>query len=169
MKKLSLEILNDLQLSNGIIDRFLMSVVTKRIHDAIFNSDVTELIYSESEDLKDYHEVLVHDTYKDTPAFNFETEKENVVVEIKKKIVEYVSNEYSKEGYTSVVVDVVVLYADGAYHIEPNTIYCIKNEYLDKGIEKIVYDCDNKVYGLTSSKNKVFLSKEDIKDIGILV
>lgn len=169
MKKLSLEILNDLQLSNGIIDRFLMSVVTKRIHDAIFNSDVTELIYSESEDLKDYHEVLVHDTYKDTPAFNFETEKENVVIEIKKKIVEYLGKEYSKEGYTGVVVDVVVLYADGCYHTEPNTIYCIRNEYLDKDIEKIVYDCDNKVYGLTSSKDKIFLSKEDIKDIGILM
>lgn len=169
MKKLIVENLGSIQLNKEILDRFSISIINKVITGVAINQDSTELIYADSVDLDGPRKVLVYDTEKNVQAFKFETEGDDydIILEIKERIVGYLNEEYTKEGYFGVLVDVSVVYGDGSYHTEPDTIMFIKNDYANKG-DEIVFDSRGKIL-LTSKLGRMIpICKEDLFSVGII-
>lgn len=172
MKRLNLEYLGELELNSMVIDRFLISVVTntETITGVIFKTMPDKLVFNDSDCIDDIKKVIVYDTVSNKEAFAFESEDcDNIVLGLKQNIVKYLAKEYSKEGYSETLVDVIVFQADGCYHTETNSIICIKDEYTDKDINRIVYNPSNEVCALTTSGELVPICQEDFFDIGILV
>lgn len=154
MKKLNLECLGSLQLTKEVIDRFSVSVTGTTISSKALNY---------------VKKVLVYDVHKDELAFTFESEgnDNDISLEVKQNIVKYLACEYSKQGYHGVLVNVTVFYADNSYHTEPNTIFFIKDTYVNSGICKVFYDASGKFCVMTSS-SILHVCREDFFDIGIL-
>lgn len=171
MKKLNLESLGDVQVNSMVMDRFSISAVTKTIFDVVLKSNPEELVYTDSDSVDNRKKVIAYDTVANKTAFTFDTElgDSDIILEIKQHIIKYLVEEHSKDGYFGVLADVVVFYADGRYHTEPNTIFSIKNEYVDKDINRIVYNPSHEVCALTTSGELIPICKEDFFDIGILV
>ena len=168
MKKWSLENLESIELLQKFIERFSVSITSTTLSGAIFNSDSTELILMDTENLDCERKVMVYDTVTEETAFTFESEGDDldIITEIKKNIVIYLDEMYSKEGYIGGLVDTMVVQIDGCYNIEPNTIVFIKDKYKD--IVKLIHLPDNKINAETLSGEVINISKDDFIDVGIL-
>ena len=170
MKKWTLENLESIQLMQDIIDRFTVSITSTTLSGAIFNSDSTELTLMDTEDIDCERKVTVYDTVNNETAFTFKSDGDDldIIAEIKKNMIIYLDKVYSNQGYIGGLIDTIVMYIDGSYHGEPNTIIFIKDDANNKDIVRLIYTVDDKIIGETESGETIILSKEDFIDAGIL-
>lgn len=170
MKKWSVESLESIQLMKNIIERFSVSITSVTLSGAIFDSDSTEFTLVDTEDVDCERKVIVYDTVNNETAFTFKSGGDDfdIIVEIKKNMVIYLDKVYSTQGYIGGLVDAVIMYIDGSYHVEPDTIVFIKDEGNNKDIVEVIHTVDNKIIGKTKTDETIELSREDFVDIGIL-
>lgn len=172
MKKLNEVNLRKVSLSYDIMSRFSISVFKSQtsLSKVDMNLNKPELAYTDTEDLSCNETFFVYDKEINKRAFTLKSNKDSsdVIPKIKELIIRHLNDLYTKSGYIGILVDVMVIQADGCYHIEPNTIIFIKNKYIGKDMVKIVYTPDNKIFAETESDEAIEISKDDFVDIGIL-
>lgn len=170
MKRINTRKLDSLQLSREVIERFSILITSTSVNNAIINPQDTEFILIDAEDIDCERTVVVYDPVKNQEVCTFVSEADDydVICEIKKHIVVYLIREYEKEGYVAGLVDSYIFQADGAYHVEPDTIVFMSDKVASNDITRISYITDNKIFANTSDSEVIELSKDDFIDIGIV-
>ena len=171
MKKLDLQNLNELQISPNVMDKFRISIKSKALSDVFFDSEINQFVVTEVQQLeskKVFVDYICKD--EDDEVISFESDEDDVEImsRVKQSIVKYLDSLYSKKGYMGVLLDTVVLQSDGSYHIEPDTIVFVKEEYTNRDLARIVYEPNNTIHLVDSSNESVKITNKDFVDIGLV-
>lgn len=170
MKQINIEKLDSLQLDRETIERFSILITSTVVSNAMISSEESSFILMNEENIDCERTVVVYDTVKNQQVCTFVSDEDDfdVICEIKKNIVIYLMQEYTKEGYVAGLVDSYIFQVDGAYHTEPDTIVFISNKIDSSNITRISYMADGKIFANISEDEAIEISRDDFIDIGII-
>lgn len=147
----------NIEILNQLLKRFNISTSENNKNEVLINLEDKNKSLTFLSEPKDA--LYVYDT--ETNKLAVTIKEYNIADDIISHIVNYIDDFYKDLGYGAITITSIIMQIDGCYHTEPNTIVFVKNEFLDKDIDSIVYLPDNRVIAVSENNNEEFIFDKD--------